>query len=87
VVLTSPTPCSAVPRRPGQLSAILHHPAAALVQSRPRGARYPGPERLGRERKVVAAPELNSNFEIYKTPPAIQLGISNPARIQVENVH
>ena len=41
---------------------------------------------LGRERKVVSAPELSSNFEIYTNATLLQLGISNPARIQIENV-
>jgi hypothetical protein len=41
---------------------------------------------LGRERKVVSAPELYSNFEIYTNATLLQLGISNPARIQIENV-
>ncbi|HEV2694037.1 MAG TPA: hypothetical protein VG347_14170 [Verrucomicrobiae bacterium] len=41
---------------------------------------------LGHERQRVDAPQLNSNFEIYTNATLLQLGISNPARIQIETV-
>jgi len=41
---------------------------------------------LLRERQFVDAAEVPSNFEIYTNATLLQLGISNPARIQIENV-
>ncbi|MDR3458227.1 MAG: hypothetical protein P4N60_12325 [Verrucomicrobiae bacterium] len=41
---------------------------------------------LSRERQLVAAAEAPSNFEIYTNATLLQLGISNPARIQIETV-
>ena len=41
---------------------------------------------LARERRVFDAPQLPANFQIYTNATLLQLGIGNPARIQIENV-
>jgi hypothetical protein len=41
---------------------------------------------LARERRLFDAPQLPANFQIYTNATLLQLGIGNPARIQVENV-
>ena len=41
---------------------------------------------LARERRVFDAPPLPANFQIYTNATLLQLGIGNPARIQIENV-
>lgn len=41
---------------------------------------------LAREREIIGALRLPANFEIYTNATLLQLGISDPARIQVEKV-
>ena len=41
---------------------------------------------LARERNQFAIPPVRSNFEIYTNAALMQLGISNPARFQIEKV-
>jgi len=41
---------------------------------------------LIRERKVVSAPQLKTNFQIYTNAALLLLGINDPARIHVEKV-
>jgi hypothetical protein len=41
---------------------------------------------LAREREQFGAPPAKSNFEIYTNAALLQLGISNPARFQVEKI-
>ena len=41
---------------------------------------------LTRERAVATTPPTDSNFEIYTNATLLQLGLSNPNRIQIEQV-
>jgi hypothetical protein len=41
---------------------------------------------LARERAAVNAPRMPANFEIYTNATLLQLGISDPARIQVQKI-
>jgi hypothetical protein len=45
-----------------------------------------GLKELGRERHQLAEPPLPSNFQIYTNAALLQLGISDPARIQIEKI-
>jgi hypothetical protein len=45
-----------------------------------------GLKELGHERRRLDAPPLPSNFQIYTNATLLQLGISDPARIQIEKI-
>ncbi len=45
-----------------------------------------GLKELGHERRRLAAPPLPSNFQIYTNATLLQLGISDPSKIQIEKI-
>ena len=44
-------------------------------------------QELDRERQLIEAPAFKPNPELYANAALLQLGVNDPAKIQVEKIH